>query len=52
LGAKQSRIFFTAADAGVHTFTNVALRMKGKQTLTVTDTAKSALTATDPISVG
>jgi adhesin/invasin len=43
---------FTAADAGVHTFANaVILRKKGKQTLTVTDTQNSALTATDSINV-
>jgi uncharacterized repeat protein (TIGR03803 family) len=43
---------FTAADSGVHTFTNaVILRRKGKQTLTVTDTLNSGLTATDTISV-
>jgi hypothetical protein len=43
---------FTAADAGVHTFVNGAiLRKKGTQTLTVTDLATSALTATDSISV-
>ena len=43
---------FTAADAGVHTFTNMfILRKKGKQTLTVTDIANGALTATDSISV-
>jgi hypothetical protein len=42
---------FTAADAGVHTFTSLVLRKKGKQTLTVTDTLNSALTATDSISV-
>lgn len=43
---------FTAADAGVHTFTNKAiLRKKGKQTITVTDTLNSALTATVTINV-
>jgi hypothetical protein len=43
---------FTAADAGVHTFaSSVILRKKGKQTLTVTDLANSALTATDSINV-
>jgi hypothetical protein len=43
---------FTAADAGVHTFTNAAvLRKKGKQTITVTDTQNSALTTTDSINV-
>jgi hypothetical protein len=43
---------FTAADAGVHTFVNAAvLRKKGRQTVTVTDTLTSALTATDGIDV-
>jgi hypothetical protein len=43
---------FTAADAGVHTFTSkFILRKRGTQTLTVTDTQNSALTATDSINV-
>ena len=43
---------FTPADAGVHTFTNTTiLRKKGKQTVTITDTLNSALTATDSINV-
>jgi hypothetical protein len=43
---------FTAADAGVHTFTTKAiLRKRGTQTITVTDTLNSSLTATDSISV-
>ena len=47
---------FTAADAGVHTFTGLVLHnKKGKQTLTqtltVTDTQNTALTATDTIVV-
>ena len=43
---------FTAADAGQHTFTNMTiLKKKGKQTLTITDTLNSALTASDSISV-
>lgn len=43
---------FTAADAGVHTFTNKAvLNKKGTQTITVTDTANSALTVTVSIDV-
>ena len=42
---------FTASDAGVHTFTGLVLHKKGKQTLTVTDTQNSALTATDSIDV-
>jgi hypothetical protein len=35
----------------VHTFTGLVLSNKGKQTLTVTDTQDSALTATDSIRV-
>jgi uncharacterized delta-60 repeat protein len=43
---------FTAADAGVHKFTNGAiLRKRGTQTITVTDTLNGALTATDTFSV-
>jgi dGTPase len=42
---------FTASDAGVHTFTGLVLRKKGKQTLTVSDTQHSNLTATDTINV-
>jgi uncharacterized repeat protein (TIGR03803 family) len=43
---------FTAADAGAHTFTNkTILRKKGKQTVKVTDTLNSGLTATVSISV-
>jgi hypothetical protein len=43
---------FTAADAGVHKFLNqVILRKKGKQTLTITDTLNSGLTATVTITV-
>ena len=43
---------FTAADAGLHTFTNkTTLKKKGTQTITVTDTLNSALTATVSISV-
>jgi uncharacterized delta-60 repeat protein len=43
---------FTAADAGVHTFSNgFMLRTRGKQTLSVTDTQNSALTATDSLNV-
>jgi hypothetical protein len=44
---------FTAADDGVYTFANAfILKKKGTQTITVTDTKNSALTATDSISVG
>jgi uncharacterized delta-60 repeat protein len=42
---------FTATDAGVHTFTNVVLRKRGTQTLSVIDTQNGALTAADSISV-
>jgi hypothetical protein len=43
---------FTASDAGVHTFSNLAiLRKRGTQTLSVTDTQNSALTASDSINV-
>ncbi len=43
---------FKASDAGVHTFVNgVKLRKRGTQTLTVTDTQNSSLTATDSIVV-
>jgi hypothetical protein len=43
---------FTAADAGVHTFTGLVLHKKGEQKITVTDTQNTALTGTDSISVG
>src|SRR5262249_54054708 len=43
---------FTAADAGVHTFTRKStLRKRGKQSITVADTLDSGLTATVSISV-
>jgi uncharacterized delta-60 repeat protein len=43
---------FTAADAGVHSFTSTAiLRKRGTQTLSVTDTQNSALTTTESINV-
>jgi hypothetical protein len=35
---------FTAADKGVHTFTGLVLRKKGKPTITITDTLNSSLT--------
>ena len=35
---------FTAADKGVHTFTGLILRKKGKQTITITDALNSSLT--------
>jgi hypothetical protein len=37
---------FTAADAGVHTFTSVILKTAGPQSITVTDTATSGVTNT------
>ena len=42
---------FTAADQGVHTFTGLLLRKKGKQTITVTDTLDGSLTASVLIDV-
>jgi hypothetical protein len=36
---------FTAADKGVHTFVGLVLRKKGKQTITISDTLNSPLTA-------
>jgi hypothetical protein len=36
---------FTAADKGVHTFTGFVLRKKGYQTIKITDTLNSSLTA-------
>src|SRR5262249_55656279 len=43
---------FTAADAGVHTFTNAfTLSTSGTQTLTATDTVNGSLTATASIDV-
>jgi adhesin/invasin len=41
---------FTAADAGVHTFT-VTLVTPPSQTITVTDTANASLTATSTVAV-
>jgi CSLREA domain-containing protein len=35
---------FTAADAGVHTFTGLSLKKKGLQSITITDTLNSLLT--------
>ena len=37
---------FTAADAGVHTFTGVALKTAGSQTVTATDTATATIAGT------
>ena len=35
---------FTAADAGVHTFTGLVLHKRGTQKITLTDTLNSSLT--------
>jgi uncharacterized repeat protein (TIGR03803 family) len=51
-GTLPANYTFTAADAGHHTFTNkTTLKEKGTQTLTVTDTLNSALTASISIKV-
>ncbi len=51
-GTLPENYTFTAGDAGVHTFTSAfILKKKGTQTLSVTDIANGALTATDSISV-
>jgi ELWxxDGT repeat protein len=42
---------FTAGDQGVHTFTGLVLRKKGKQSITVTDTLSSALTGSVSLDV-
>jgi hypothetical protein len=42
---------FTPADSGVHRFTGLILRKKGKQTITITDTHNSALTGSDIVDV-
>jgi hypothetical protein len=42
---------FTAADQGLHTFTGLVLRKKGYQTITITDTLNSALTASVVVDV-
>ena len=42
---------FTASDQGVHTFTGLVLRRRGTQTITVTDTLASSLTASVLIDV-
>jgi hypothetical protein len=42
---------FTAADKGVHTFSGVVLRKKGKQKITVTHTLNSSLTDSVSVSV-
>src|SRR5262249_8617246 len=36
---------FTAADQGVHTFTGLVLKKRGRQTITLTDTQDDSLTA-------
>jgi hypothetical protein len=42
---------FTAADLGVHTFTGLVLKKKGKQTITVTDTLDGSITGSVSINV-
>jgi hypothetical protein len=42
---------FTAADAGVHIFTGLVLRKKGKQTIAVKDTQNSSITGSLDIQV-
>ena len=42
---------FTAADRGVHTFTGLRLKKKGKQTITATDALNSSLRGTAIIDV-
>jgi hypothetical protein len=42
---------FKASDQGVHTFTRLRLRRRGTQTITVTDTLTSSLTASVVIDV-
>src|SRR5262249_17447022 len=44
-GKLPGKYTLTASDQGVHTFTGLVLRKKGRQTITVTDTANHALTA-------
>jgi probable HAF family extracellular repeat protein len=42
---------FTASDQGTHTFTNLRLKKKGKQTITVTDTLDSSIMASAIVDV-
>jgi hypothetical protein len=42
---------FAAADKGVHTFTGLILRKKGRQSITITDTRNSLLTGSDVVDV-
>ncbi len=46
-----SNYTFTATDKGVHTFTGLVLRTKGKQKITITDTHNSSLTGSVSIDV-
>jgi hypothetical protein len=46
-----SNYTFQAADKGVHTFTGLILRKKGKQTITVTDTLHSGITGSVVVNV-
>jgi hypothetical protein len=43
---------FIAGDKGVHTFTGLVLRKRGKQTITITDTLNGSLTASVIENVG
>jgi hypothetical protein len=49
--ALPKKYTFAGADGGVHTFTGLRLKKKGKQTITVTDTLNSALTGSAIIDV-
>jgi hypothetical protein len=50
--AKMSKNYtFTATDQGVHTFTGLVLKKKGKQTITITDTLDGSITASAIIQV-
>ena len=42
---------FTAADAGVHTFTGLVLKTAGSQTITATDTSSSSITGSATVAV-
>ena len=42
---------FTAADAGVHTFTGLTLKTAGSQTVTATDTVTSSITGSATVAV-
>jgi ELWxxDGT repeat protein len=50
-GSLPGNYTFTAADLGAHTFTGLVLKKKGKQTITVTDTADGSITGSVSINV-